>query len=54
MHRHTCRFLIVWLTSLPMGLWEQCGWSVVPITAMIALLLLGIEEIGVQIEEPFG
>ncbi len=26
----------------------------VPVSAIIAFLLLGIEEIGVQIEEPFG
>lgn len=52
--RHTCRFLIVWLTALPLGLWHDLRWSMVPITAIVALLLLGIEEIGVQIEEPFG
>ncbi len=26
----------------------------IPVSAIIAFLLLGIEEIGVQIEEPFG
>ena len=26
----------------------------VPATVLIAFLLLGVEEIGVQIEEPFG
>ena len=51
---HTCRFLIVWLTSLPLGLWDQCQWTTVPVTATISLLLLGIEEIGIQLEEPFG
>lgn len=35
-------------------MWHDFGAGVVPITAAIGLLLLGIEEIGVQIEEPFG
>ncbi len=31
-------------------LWHACGWGTVPASIAIAFLLLGIEEIGVQIE----
>jgi predicted membrane chloride channel (bestrophin family) len=30
------------------------GWLTIPAGAMLAFFLFGIEEIGVQIEEPFG
>ncbi|KAF8068414.1 hypothetical protein HT031_002103 [Scenedesmus sp. PABB004] len=52
--RHTARFLILWLLLLPLALWGLCGWGSVPMTALIAFVLLGIEEIGVSIEEPFS
>lgn len=52
--RHTSRFLVIWLTFMPFTLWNACGWGIVPVSTIIAFLLLGIEEIGVQIEEPFG
>eukprot|EP00887_Chlorella_sp_A99_P008252 scaffold12.g8252.t1 len=52
--RHTSRFLVMWLGLLPLGLWPTCGLGTIPLAVVIALLLLGIEEIGVQIEEPFG
>jgi putative membrane protein len=52
--RHTARFLFVWLTTLPFALWPSCGWAAIPLTGVIAGVLGGIEEIGVQCEEPFG
>ena len=52
--RHTSRFMIVWLSLLPFALWETCGWGMVPLTVAISLLTLGVEEIGVIIEEPFS
>lgn len=52
--RHTSRFLLLWLTILPYALWAKLAWAAVPAVGLIALLLLGIEEIGVEIEEPFG
>lgn len=42
--------MIIWLTLLPLILWEGCGWATIPLMALIAFLLLGIEEIGVSIE----
>eukprot|EP00210_Caulerpa_lentillifera_P004218 g4023.t1 len=52
--RHTSRYLLIWLTLLPFGFWETCKWATVGLIPLIASLLVGIEEIGVQIEEPFG
>jgi predicted membrane chloride channel (bestrophin family) len=52
--RHTSRFLVIWLTFMPFTLWHAYGWGSIPASAAISFLLLGIEEIGVQIEEPFS
>mmetsp|Transcript_42215 Transcript_42215/g.70464 ORF Transcript_42215/g.70464 Transcript_42215/m.70464 type:complete len:422 (+) Transcript_42215:311-1576(+) len=52
--RFTNRFLMVWLLTLPMCLYRTCGLLSVPTEIAVALVLLGIEEVGVQIEEPFG
>jgi putative membrane protein len=52
--RHTSRFLMIWLTMLPFALYGTCGLSTIPLCVIIAFLLLGIEEIGVSIEEPFS
>ncbi|WIA10104.1 hypothetical protein OEZ85_010311 [Tetradesmus obliquus] len=52
--RHTSRFLMCWLTLLPFCVADSMGWATVPITCGMAFFLFGIEEIGVQIEEPFG
>ena len=49
--RHTSRFLILWLLALPFALWEDCGWAVVPLTNLCGLLLLGIDHIGVELED---
>lgn len=32
----------------------QVGWGVVPVEAIMCYLLLGIDEIAIQMEEPFG
>ncbi|KAL4853126.1 hypothetical protein ACK3TF_005820 [Chlorella vulgaris] len=47
---------MIWLTLLPFTLWDSCGWASVPLSCIVAFLLLGesIEEIGVSIEEPFS
>ena len=57
--RHTARFLTTFLVLLPLALWEVTGaswnhWATVPATIVIAFFLFGIEEIGIQIEEPFS
>ena len=52
--RMTSRFLMLWLALLPVALYQNLGWSCVPTEAFIAFCFMGIEEIGVQIEEPFS
>eukprot|EP01025_Chloroclados_australasicus_P036398 TRINITY_DN370_c0_g2_i1.p1 TRINITY_DN370_c0_g2~~TRINITY_DN370_c0_g2_i1.p1 ORF type:complete len:451 (-),score=15.42 TRINITY_DN370_c0_g2_i1:1767-3026(-) len=52
--RHTTRFLMIWLAFLPFSLWHEIHWFTAPATAITAFLLLGIDELGVQIEEPFS
>jgi len=52
--RHTSRSLMLWLLTLPFALWDGMGWAAVPAVALMSYLMLGIDEIGVQIEEPFG
>ncbi|KAL4425568.1 hypothetical protein ABPG75_009584 [Micractinium tetrahymenae] len=52
--RHTSRFMMIWLSLLPLTLWASCRWAMLPFSLIIAFLLLGIEEIGVSIEEPFS
>eukprot|EP00887_Chlorella_sp_A99_P008254 scaffold12.g8254.t1 len=46
--RHTSRFMVIWLTLLPLGLVSTCGLGTIPLAVIIAFVLLGIEEIGVQ------
>lgn len=52
--RHTARFLFSWLTCLPFAIYGTTGPWCIPVVAAISLVLCGIEEIGVQVEEPFG
>ncbi|KAK9824364.1 hypothetical protein WJX72_009726 [[Myrmecia] bisecta] len=51
--RHTSRFLCVAVACLPFMLWADCGWGTVPASVAIAYLLMGIDTIGVLIEQPF-
>mmetsp|Transcript_27972 Transcript_27972/g.71487 ORF Transcript_27972/g.71487 Transcript_27972/m.71487 type:complete len:434 (+) Transcript_27972:69-1370(+) len=57
--RHTARFLTTFMVLLPFALWGPMGeswnhWATIPATAALAIFLFGIEELGIQIEEPFG
>jgi putative membrane protein len=57
--RMTTRFLIVWLLLLPLAMSGEVMkltgniWLTIPAEAFIAFALLGVEEVAVQIEEPF-
>jgi len=50
--RHTSRFLICFITFLPFGLWGYTSWLTIPVMAVITFLLVGTENIGIQIEQP--
>ena len=51
--RHTSQFLMIWLTFVPLGLWTVCEWFTPVVCCVVSFLLLGIENIGIQIEQPF-
>ena len=51
--RHTSRFLSLWCLATPFFLYPECGFGTVPASIFVSFVLLGIEDIGVQIEEPF-
>ena len=50
---HLRRVLIVYCLTLPLALVKDFGWSTIPATLLISYGLFGIEEIGVEIEDPF-
>lgn len=51
---HLQRALLVYCLTLPFALLPVMDWATLPATLLISYILLGIEEIGVQIEDPFG
>lgn len=51
---HLRRALIVYCFTLPFALVEAFGWWTVLDVLLVAYTFLGIEEIGVEIEGPFG
>lgn len=50
---HLRRALVLYCVTLPMALLSSFGWYTVPIVYAITYVMLGIEEIGVEIEDPF-
>lgn len=51
---HLRRALFLYCLSLPFALVAAFGWWTIPVTFAVAYILFGIEEIGVEIEDPFG
>jgi putative membrane protein len=51
---HLRRALILYCFTLPFALESRFGWWTIAVTTFIAYVLFGIEEIGVEIENPFG
>ncbi|MFO0908131.1 MAG: bestrophin family ion channel [Isosphaeraceae bacterium] len=51
---HLRRCLILYCYALPLALVETYGWATVAATLVVAYTFFGIEEIGVEIEDPFG
>ena len=51
---HLRRVLIVYCLTLPLALVKDFGWATIPATLLISYALYGVEEIGVEIEDPFG
>ncbi|AKQ66287.1 putative membrane protein [Myxococcus hansupus] len=51
---HLRRALLVYCYTLPFALVDSFGWLTVLATFIVAYIFFGIEEIGVEIEDPFG
>ncbi len=51
---HLKQLLLLYSLALPFQIVEDLGWGTGPIVALISFTLFGIEEIGVEIENPFG
>ncbi len=50
---HLRRALVLYCTTLPLGLVTSFGWGTIAVVFGVTYILLGIEEIGVEIEDPF-
>jgi putative membrane protein len=51
---HLQLFVMLYFTALPFGLYEKFHWMSIPVIGIVSFILLGINEIGVEIEDPFG
>ncbi|HEY9907801.1 MAG TPA: bestrophin family ion channel [Thermosynechococcaceae cyanobacterium] len=51
---HLKQLLLLYCLSLPFQMVENLGWWTGTIVALISFTLFGIEEIGIEIENPFG
>ena len=51
---HLKQLLLIYCLLLPFQLVKDLGWGTGPFVSLISFTLLGIEEIGIEIENPFG
>ncbi|CAD7699315.1 unnamed protein product [Ostreobium quekettii] len=51
---HLRTFMVLWLMSLPFVLIHDLEWLILLVCAIIGYVIMGIEGIGVEIENPFG
>ena len=51
---HLRSFLLTWFLAFPFAMVERLGWGTIPVSFVMFYLLLGIDCIGVEIENPFG
>jgi len=52
--RNTSRLMFLYVFLMPLALYKQIGVPVIPASVLITTALLGIEQIGILIEEPFN
>ncbi len=48
------QLILVYLLTLPFAVGKECGWWSPVVMAIVALGLFGMEEAGVETEDPFG
>jgi putative membrane protein len=51
---HLKQLLLIYCLLLPFEIVSQLTWWTAPVVALISFMLFGIEEIGIEIENPFG
>lgn len=51
---HASQVLLLYVCVLPFAMVDSYGWYSIPVVAIVAFTLYGIEGIGVQLEDPFG
>lgn len=51
---HARQVLALYLMVLPFAMVDEMAWWAVPVVALVAFTLYGIEGIGSQLEDPFG
>jgi putative membrane protein len=51
---HIKQFLLLYLGTLPFVVVPLMGWVSIPVVVLVTFGLYGIEEVGVEIEDPFG
>lgn len=51
---HLRRALVIYCSTLPLALLGTFGWWNLLVVYLVSYILFGIEEIGVEIEDPFG
>jgi putative membrane protein len=51
---HLKQLILLYCLSLPFQMVRDVGWWTTPVVFLISFTLFGIEEIGIEIENPFG
>lgn len=51
---HLRQLLLIYCLAMPFSLVKDLSWMTGPLVALVSFMLLGIEEIGLEIENPFG
>jgi putative membrane protein len=51
---HLKHLLLLYCFALPFQFVKELHWFIIPVVGIISFALLGIEDIGVEIENPFG
>lgn len=51
---HLKQLLLLYCLALPFQMVKELSWGTAPVVALISFALFGIEEIGIEIENPFG
>lgn len=51
---HLKQLLLIYCLTLPFQLVTELGWLTAPIVSVISFTVFGIEQIGIEIENPFG